>query len=61
MVKNSATEAARPPPQPVRQTSQDGRKNKKNKKDLNKKSKEGSDMDAFYMESQVRNLKYFVS
>jgi hypothetical protein len=58
MVKNSATDSnqgnpAAPQPQPQRQ---DGRnRGRKGKKDLNKKSKEGSDMDAFY-DTQVTTL-----
>ena len=54
MVKNSSATDSKPTPQasgpqPQRQ---DVRKTKKNRKELNKKSKEGSDMDAFY-DSQV--------
>lgn len=59
MVKKSSSTDSKPTPQasgpqPQRQ---DARKAKKNKKELNKKSKEGSDMDAFY-DTQVTPLAF---
>ena len=59
MVKNSSSSDSKSTPQAsgLQPQRQDARKSKKNRKELNKKSKEGSDMDAFY-DTQVTDFAF---